>query len=315
MKSIKKYFSLCVFLCGIAVCSCGQQNVYAGVTGAAFLNIPPDSKASAMGNAYTALADDIGALWWNPSGLARLDTHELTGTHAEWLAGTRYDYIGYAHPLTEGVIGVSVSMLDMGGIESRDEAGTARGNFTARDLSINFAYARVLNAGTRLGITIKFISQRIEAYEAIGYAVDLGGITALNIGGLDLGYGIYNLGPKMRFVSESYHLPLRMSLGLGYRVSGIRIALDANRDYHAQKTSFLLGMEYSVVSEVSLRMGYTRNALRNNSDKSSRADDVLSAYGINAGFGIQLFGKQLDYAFVPYGDLGSTHRISFSSKF
>ena len=37
-------------------------------------------KAQGMGNAFTAVADDYTAIYWNPAGLTQLDYHEISGT-------------------------------------------------------------------------------------------------------------------------------------------------------------------------------------------------------------------------------------------
>lgn len=37
-------------------------------------------KAAAMGNAFTGLADDYSAIYWNPAGLAQLETGEISGS-------------------------------------------------------------------------------------------------------------------------------------------------------------------------------------------------------------------------------------------
>src|SRR5207302_10246043 len=54
-----------------------------GTSGAAFLKIGPGARPAAMGEAFTGVADDIHAIYWNPAGLATLRSPELTGMHME----------------------------------------------------------------------------------------------------------------------------------------------------------------------------------------------------------------------------------------
>ncbi len=70
-------------------------------------------KASGMGNAFTAVADDYTAIYWNPAGLASLEQSEITGaiTHMNYqnralytqdadpgkLNTTKFKNLGFAH--------------------------------------------------------------------------------------------------------------------------------------------------------------------------------------------------------------------------
>ena len=60
---------------------------------ASFLNIGVGARALGMGGAYTALADDANALYWNPAGLSKLEQREFTASHAEMFASTRLDFL------------------------------------------------------------------------------------------------------------------------------------------------------------------------------------------------------------------------------
>ena len=46
---------------------------FAGVRAAEFLTIPVGARGIGMGSAYSAVADDISAIWWNPAGLGFLE--------------------------------------------------------------------------------------------------------------------------------------------------------------------------------------------------------------------------------------------------
>src|SRR4051812_33351209 len=54
-------------------------------TAVPFLLIAPDARAAGMGDAGVAVADGIGAIYWNPSGLAFQTGKEVQVTHSQWL--------------------------------------------------------------------------------------------------------------------------------------------------------------------------------------------------------------------------------------
>ena len=48
------------------------------------------ARAEGMGEAFSALADDLSAIWWNPAGLVQMDKNQI-----EWEGGDRESGIPY----------------------------------------------------------------------------------------------------------------------------------------------------------------------------------------------------------------------------
>ena len=51
-----------------------------GTTAAKFLSIGIGPRANAMGGAFTSIANDASALYWNPAGVAELEKYEAMFT-------------------------------------------------------------------------------------------------------------------------------------------------------------------------------------------------------------------------------------------
>jgi len=125
----------------------------------------------------------------------------------------------------------------------------------------------------------------------------------------------------MKFIREGYNLPLTVSIGLAtakagsltYKVFGDALTLGANLTHQVfgRKTDFGFGSEYWLGNVFALRGRY--NLLSTNDRLTNNESTTLSKFA--AGFGLRFLGYQLDYAFVPYAELGETQRISFLAKF
>ncbi len=63
-----------------------------------FLSIGLGARAQGMGNSYVATTNDVYSLYWNPAGLAEVETKvQLAYKHAEYFAGiANYDFAGLA---------------------------------------------------------------------------------------------------------------------------------------------------------------------------------------------------------------------------
>ena len=59
----------------------------AGISSLQFLKIGVGGRASAMGDAFIAIADDASALYWNPAGLVFAKQNEVMFSHNSWAVG------------------------------------------------------------------------------------------------------------------------------------------------------------------------------------------------------------------------------------
>jgi len=67
MKVILRSIIMALLVSGISV---GAVWAQAGAAAVPFVTIPPGARSAGMGDVGTGIADDIGALFWNPGGLA-----------------------------------------------------------------------------------------------------------------------------------------------------------------------------------------------------------------------------------------------------
>lgn len=317
-----------------------------GTSAANFLKLGIGARAIGMGESFTAIADDVNALYWNPAGLSLIKSQELTASHNVWFQDINYDFIGVAIPLSRkssgsmfvdgkpvthreglpGVLGISVTYLYMDGIERRSgNTAEPEGYFGAEDLSVSLSYAQRImkfggNSMLSSGINVKSIHQQIDNKKARAYAVDLGLLSRLDR--FSVGLVVQNIGSQIKFIEKSYPLPLTYRMGVAYYIfeRSMSIAVDVNKR-NDSKINYNIGTEYWVGGVFALRAGYlrkdslSRSALMGKGIGSMNDSALTKLTGMMAGAGFRLFDYGLDYAFVPYGDLGSTHRFTMNMKF
>ena len=286
------------------------QFLNAANSGASFLNIGTSARAISMGGAYVGVADDANAISYNPAGLAQLNRNEITAQHTEWISDVKHDFLAGAFPLRNSTIGISIVALTQGKLEGRDEDRNKTDSFSAYDIATTISYSKKMNEKVKLGMNLKLIQQKIETEHATGVAIDIGTLYNTAIKNLTVGFSFQNLGPKMTFISEGYNLPLTATLGAGYNIkNAITVALDIKQKIYDNKTEISFGTEYTPINLLALRVGYLKSL--NPEDVSKIADFK----GLGGGLGLRVLNFSTDYAFIPYGDLGNTHRMSFSVKF
>ena len=286
----------------------GAAEAFAAET-ASFLRILPGARPMALGEAYTAVADDLNALTTNPSGLSRVGVRQAGFMHADLYGGARYDFMGYAQPFGDAAFGVGLQRLAVGGLETRDAFGAQTGSFAAADTALSLAFSgRLPESSLRAGAAVKVIDSRLADAAARTVAVDLGLQHPLEAAGLPLmlGASVRNLGPGLRLGSLREDLPLTVSVGGAVRVAGaLLVSADVYDRPHGREAGLNVGTEYSVLPAFALRAGYGSSAAAAGSPMS----------GLGFGFGLRVLRATIDYGFTPGGALGAEQRLGFSTRF
>lgn len=275
----------------------------AGAEAFDFLRLDANARAVGLGGAYTALATDSNALLYNPAGLARVRASEATFMHNQYALGVTQQYIGAALKSGFGFQFNYATLGDVPRTTISNPAGTGS-RINVSDSSLGAGYGHALTPDLAIGGGIKYISESLGDATANGYAVDLGGLYRMpDIKRLTFGASLLNLGPPVKFASTSEKLPTTLRLGAGYALklpdNDVTFALDLTKSV-LDKVRLGLGAETLIKEQFAVRAGFT-----------TRQDAGL---GLAFGFGWKGNKLGADYAFVPLGELGSAHRISFTLR-
>jgi hypothetical protein len=224
----------------VVALSLGISNSVSAQVGAAavpFLQIEPDSRSSAMGNASVAVASDANATFWNPAGLGFQDGIEGSLTHSQWLpefdAGLFFDYVaGKYHVRDWGTFGMHVTYLNLGEHECRDEQNNPCGTFRSYDLAVGGSYGFKVSEKLALGTGLRFIysnlapgqivgTQETKAGVSVGF--DLGALFKtgqFSMGGVQsqasFGLNLANMGPAIQYSDSEQSDPLPTNLRFGW---------------------------------------------------------------------------------------------------
>jgi len=291
-----------------------------------------------MGEAFTAVADDSSALFWNPAGLSSVRKTEFQVSHNQWISDVKMDNFMVAIP-AGGTWGLAWSTLDLGQFSEWDGPGTLSGRtFLVNDQVFSFGYGNsFLSETLQLGASGKYIR------ESLGGGVG-GQTTSMDFGatfnpwmvvpGTSFAVVLQNLGGEL----SGFDLPMGVRFSAAARKAGLfrqsmAPASDnpggeserhtiypweaSNNDGgdllissvevlvpKAGRTEFHWGVEYWL-NFVALRAGYRYRFPRN---------DLGGMSGLTLGLGIRgrslQFDYGFDYAYAPYGDLGDASRFS-----
>ncbi|MDB5003707.1 MAG: hypothetical protein JWQ34_1932 [Mucilaginibacter sp.] len=209
-------------------------------TAVPFLNISPDSRSGAMGDAGVALSPDVNANYWNPSKLAFLDSaaNSISLSYSPWLRHLVPDvslsYVSFAHKLdSRNTIGASLRYFNLGSIQLVDANQNDQGTYRPSEFSFDVSFARKFGNNFSLGLTMRYIhsnlsnqsfasgsSQQTKAGNAVAADVSMYHTNTYQQFGKDAtfsyGLDISNIGSKVSYsdVGPAYFLPTNLKLGI-----------------------------------------------------------------------------------------------------
>jgi hypothetical protein len=196
-----------------------QKPYRVGTTAASFLEIGVGSIGISLGDAYTASANDLSAIYWNPAGLANIEYNEVLFVYQPWVADINSMFAGFGIQIPNiGTLGLSIFGLDYGDIEVTNmdyQEGTGE-KYSAYDYVVSLSYARKLATWFSFGAAAKYVTSKIWHTQASAFALDLGvqvqthllSFSGQREDGMKIGMSISNYGTRMQYDGSDLLFPV-----------------------------------------------------------------------------------------------------------
>ncbi|MFC1568593.1 PorV/PorQ family protein [bacterium] len=282
---------------------------------------PLGSRATAMGGAFTAVANDVSSIYWNPAGLAYGSVTQLTGMHSERFAGmVNLDFIAGTIMIHDkaslgiGYFRLGVDDIPMTRLENIHQTLSAENRpyvekyMQDLESALFFSYSKSLNSRFFWGTTIKIIHKSMGDYQAWGLGFD-GGVLYLPTPSFRIGAALIDGTSTMmawQNGTKEYILP-HLKLGVAYSVMVKQLKIVPTMDvsnlfyrypdalFHLGNWSqyYHCGIEVDYMNLLALRAGSFRGQL-------------------TAGAGLKIAFVQADYCFSKHAELGDSHLISLT---
>ena len=331
-------FAGCLTLCLATTVVHAQSKT--GTTFGAFTLIEPDARLAAMGNAGSAAGEGLAGAFYNPGAVAGIDKHALEFVHANWFAGIRYDWIGYAQPAGRfGNLYATFTSLNSGDIPVRtvtQPLGTGE-LFTVSDMALSVGLAHKFSLRFAAAAQINYLQESIFHTSGGTLTFSGGTLYRMSADGLRIGASLANFGTRASFSgndlaiaydnvsgqngdnpalpgsrdTDPFSVPITFRVGVAQPfVIGhdARLLLAADALHPSDNTESLsLGAEVTFRDALGIRFGYQSLFLQD------------SEVGLTGGVGfrgsLDALRYHVDYAWADQGRLEDTQRLSFGLLF
>jgi hypothetical protein len=295
----------------------GEQR--AGISTAQFLKIGVGGRATAMGDAFVAVANDVSALYWNPAGLTQFSENQVMFSHNQWVVDINHDFIGAVYHLDESnTFGVSLTSLSMDEMKVTTEYapfGTGE-YFGFSDLGIAISYSRKMTDQFSFGGTVRYIEETLDKLKMRGIMIDLGTYYWTGLGSTRFAVTVTNFGNDLAPDGEvvlvgnrtksdwqTFSPPTMFRIGFAlepYEDDQHKVTTSIQLNHPNDNSENLsLGVEYVWNKMFFARGGYKINV-----------DEQNYSFGAGVNVPISIANISVDYAFANFTKLGSAHRFS-----
>jgi hypothetical protein len=258
-----------------------------------------------MGGAFTAIADNADAPYWNAGALGFVEHNEITSMQTKLSTDADHYYISYVRPAFGGTLGISWIQVGLGTITETSSEVDEHNEVIDLSVFSYFSNAYLVSYGKKLseklslGLSAKYLTSDmfdIEGGQASGYSISPGLLYKFRKG-WSLGIKIDELVNSQQWGTGTVEqVPPKLRLGIAYAKS--------NPGLFALDISQTLKSGYAAVASVGYE--WTKDGL------SLRAGYAES--GLTAGAGFVSEHTRIDYAYVTQRDLSrdNVHRVSLT---
>ncbi len=301
-----------------------------GETTYQFLNLISSPRQAALGGKILTNVDyDVTQGLFNPATINVEMDNQLAVNYTSYLGGINYGTASYAYTLDRRTqtLHAGITYINYGTFDGYDENGNSTGTFTGNEAALSMGYALQIGySDFYFGANVKLITSKLEQYNSLGVAADLGLLYINKDIDFNAAIAIRNLGTQITtYAGLSERLPFEVDFGMSQRLENVpirwhvtfenlqswpiarsnpaRVVSDLGGSQTSEKVGFLgqlirhtiIGAELFPEGGFNIRLGY--NFRRG---EELRIIDQRNFSGLSAGISIKMNKMRFSYTHAKY---------------
>lgn len=264
------------------------------------------ARGHGFGGAFTAVQGDLACLFLNPAGLDGLGPAQVSFLHQDWIGDMAQETLVGALPLGKaGAFALGANYLNGGSFQGYDSNGFPTSSYHPSRASLALGWGGSILPPVSLGFTLRGLSQSlVPGNQTMA--------SALNLGVLWRVLPALRAGAFYSSLDTDAASPEWGLLKMGVSYSQILIAdspclflADASLPPHGVYR-IQCGAEQLFFRFLTVRMGYQLEL---------EGNQIGGFRGFTAGVGFRFQELDLDYCYVPDGDLGYSQLVGLTYRF
>ena len=205
------------------------STVYAQLGGEStyqFLNLISSPRQAALGGKSITNVDyDVTQALYNPATINEDMDNQLAVNYSSYLGDISYGTAAYAYTWDRRIqtFHVGMTYVNYGSFDGYDENGTSTGEFTGNEAAFSVGYATQIGySDFYVGANLKLISSKLERYNSLGVAADIGFIYINDYLDFNAALVIRNFGMQLTtYAGLKEKLPFEIDLGFSQKLENV----------------------------------------------------------------------------------------------
>lgn len=330
MKRVKATILLLV-LSGIAFGQVGGESTYQ------FLNLVSSPRQAALGGKVLTFVDyDVSQGLYNPAAINVEMDNQLALNFSSYLAGITYGTAAYAYTWDRRTqtFHIGMTYINYGTFNGYDEFGNSTGTFSGNEAALSVGYSRQIGySDFYIGGNLKFITSKLEQYNSLGVAVDVGLLYINENINFNAALVVRNAGTQLTtYAGLNEPLPFEVDFGMSQTLEHVpirwhvtfenlqkwpigrpnpaRVQTDLEGNQTEEKVGFfnnllrhtIIGAELFPEKGFNIRVGYNfRRA------EELRIVELRNFSGVSFGIGLKLNKMRFSYTHARYSSAANTN--------
>ena len=322
LRKIIPFF--CLLISIVSKAQVGGESTYQ------FLNLVSSPRQAALGGKVITNVDyDVAQGLYNPATINVEMDNQLALNYTSYLGGISYGTASYAYTIDRRTqtFHIGMTYINYGSFDGYDETGNSTGTFTGNEAALSVGYSLQLGySDFYFGANVKLITSKLEQYNSIGVATDLGLLYINEDLDFRAALVVRNFGTQITtYAGLNESLPFEVDFGMSQRLENVpirwhitlenlqkwpiavsnpaRVTTDLSGNQTEEKIGFLgnvmrhaiIGAEIFPDGGFNIRLGYNfRRA------EELRIVDQRNFSGLSAGFSIKFNKMRFSYTHAKY---------------
>ena len=301
-----------------------------------FLNLVSSPRQAALGGKVITNVDyDVTQALYNPATINLDMDNQLALNYSNYLGDISYGTAAYAYTVDRRTqtFHIGITYINYGSFDGYDQNGMSTGTFTGNEAAFSVGYATQIGySDFYMGANLKFITSKLEQYNSLGVASDIGVAYINDYLDFNAALVIRNFGTQLiTYAGLKESLPFEIALGFSQKLQYVpirwhltfenlqqwpiaapnpaRSTTDLDGTQSEEKVSFMsnlfrhtiVGLELFPDKGFNIRIGYN---FRRSAELKILEQRNFS--GLSFGFGLKFNKLRLSYTHARYSSAANT---------